>query len=485
MNLDQLDGFSNPSTDAILEPELSVIPSSDSTMHLESNIASLPRGHPVTMNGLNTSRPPSAAQISVIGKVPPRTSQSHPINLSWVFEYELLRQMPSGPSSIHDKYAATSAAVHFPPTRYIGGPDQERMQILPYVARFRQWSKQLRPLPYIPKRPAMGMQHTVPLFFDSFLENDQLSQIGFNSTVDAKPSTGLDTIGMLENKTTMDPSQSIACEDMEQSLEAVQLSGFSQNPCTTYSCRYLDSGRRTAVYSANQNLDQSLNHSRNSYKNGMNNHSHSNSNTLQVAYQNENIKFQEKPVSTWPLIHGNICLSSCPGKKVRLTTGPVDGRAVVNRDIKSDFQRIASMGVRAVVCCLYDEELALLGSPFNEYLETVHSLNITFIRIPIIEGGTPVCLMDTILVLDEIDACIKNGSNVLCHCRGGIGRAGVIVCCYLLYKGYCENAEDAIAYIRKRRSHKAIETEEQEHYIEQFYQMLYSFRNAYRKDFRA
>lgn len=45
---------------------------------------------------------------------------------------------------------------------------------------------------------------------------------------------------------------------------------------------------------------------------------------------------------------GNLALSSCPGKKVRLS-GPVRGRAAINRDLDLDFARMRSFGITAIV----------------------------------------------------------------------------------------------------------------------------------------
>lgn len=45
---------------------------------------------------------------------------------------------------------------------------------------------------------------------------------------------------------------------------------------------------------------------------------------------------------------GNLLLSSCPGKKVRLK-GPVKGRGSICRDLGTDLERIAAMGVRCIV----------------------------------------------------------------------------------------------------------------------------------------
>ncbi|KAJ3323726.1 hypothetical protein HDV06_001456 [Boothiomyces sp. JEL0866] len=49
------------------------------------------------------------------------------------------------------------------------------------------------------------------------------------------------------------------------------------------------------------------------------------------------------------LQHGNFALSSCPGKKVRLATGPTRGKAMISRDLDLDFQRIAGFNIKTVI----------------------------------------------------------------------------------------------------------------------------------------
>lgn len=110
-------------------------------------------------------------------------------------------------------------------------------------------------------------------------------------------------------------------------------------------------------------------------------------------------------------------------------------------------------------------------------------------RIPIPEGlppSTP-ALIDAHL-LRLITQYTLNGIPVLVHCRGGVGRAGVIACCWLIKLGLCGWIEGpsekdqhgdtiftgpgddssvnafvkrVIGVVRKRRSLKAIETYEQ------------------------
>lgn len=45
---------------------------------------------------------------------------------------------------------------------------------------------------------------------------------------------------------------------------------------------------------------------------------------------------------------GNLGMSSCPGKKVRLD-GPVNGRAKIVRDLDLDFDRLRNLGFTRVI----------------------------------------------------------------------------------------------------------------------------------------
>ncbi|KAI8622118.1 protein-tyrosine phosphatase-like protein [Chytriomyces sp. MP71] len=171
-------------------------------------------------------------------------------------------------------------------------------------------------------------------------------------------------------------------------------------------------------------------------------------------------------------VYGNVALSSCPGKKVRLDTGPVNGRASINRDLDSDFARLASLNIKCVVCCLNDAELSYLGAPISKYLATAAKYDMQVIRIPIIEGSCPESISEVEGVIRLMDARLRTGVNVLVHCRGGVGRAGLIACCLLLSKGFVVNAERAIQFVRIRRSLKAIETMRQEDFISAFQRFL-------------
>ncbi|KAJ3305668.1 hypothetical protein HDU76_004974, partial [Blyttiomyces sp. JEL0837] len=167
--------------------------------------------------------------------------------------------------------------------------------------------------------------------------------------------------------------------------------------------------------------------------------------------------------------HGNLALSSCPGKKVRLNTGPVNGRAAINRDLAVDFERLASFQIRTVVCCLNDAELNYLGAPWQKYLTTAHRYGMDVVRLPIVEGSCPESMEDVEVVMEVLERRVSQGANVLVHCRGGVGRAGLIACCFLIRRRYVVSAERAVQFVRLRRSLKAIETARQEDFVTQYF----------------
>ncbi|WAQ92874.1 hypothetical protein PtA15_17A356 [Puccinia triticina] len=140
---------------------------------------------------------------------------------------------------------------------------------------------------------------------------------------------------------------------------------------------------------------------------------------------------------------GNLLLSSCPGKKVRMNETAAQRQATGNhrspicRDLKSDLSRAYSIGIRAIICCLDDEELEYLGSPWPDYSRISLECGLAVIRIPIAEGFAPQKgIKEVNEVLDQvIQSYTARGIDVLCHCRGGVGRAGLVACCWMLKIG--------------------------------------------------
>ncbi|ADV24136.1 hypothetical protein I305_02360 [Cryptococcus gattii E566] len=105
---------------------------------------------------------------------------------------------------------------------------------------------------------------------------------------------------------------------------------------------------------------------------------------------------------------GNLLLSSCPGKRLRME-GPSKGRGPVCRDISTDLKRIKGEGVGCLVW------------------------------LPMPDGFTPVSmeLFDSQVSLIATKYTLQ-GINVLVHCRGGVGRAGMTACAWAIKMGFVQ-----------------------------------------------
>lgn len=80
-------------------------------------------------------------------------------------------------------------------------------------------------------------------------------------------------------------------------------------------------------------------------------------------------------------------------------------------------------------------------------------------------------------VIDVICDHLRNGNgNVLVHCRGGVGRAGLVTCCVL--SELCSFPSDdssssgpklAIEFVRKRRDKRCVESRKQEDFVAKYF----------------
>jgi protein-tyrosine phosphatase len=73
------------------------------------------------------------------------------------------------------------------------------------------------------------------------------------------------------------------------------------------------------------------------------------------------------------------------------------------------------------------------------------------IQHPIVEGGPPSSIDAFEPIIDQVLSLLFSGASILCHCRGGVGRAGLLASCVLLASAVCALPGDAIALVRKRR----------------------------------
>jgi protein-tyrosine phosphatase len=174
------------------------------------------------------------------------------------------------------------------------------------------------------------------------------------------------------------------------------------------------------------------------------------------------------------------------------------------------MRRMKDLGVGCIVCCLDDAELEFLGAPWHLYERAAKAVGISVLRyapwsffshfapdnrgrIPTPEGLAPPSPASLDAHLTHIiNSYTLRSVPILVHCRGGVGRAGVVACCWMLKLGLCgwpsdepptllaggvrqdtlQLVERVIGIARRRRSIKAVETYEQVKFLVDFVEYL-------------
>ena len=155
---------------------------------------------------------------------------------------------------------------------------------------------------------------------------------------------------------------------------------------------------------------------------------------------------------------GMIGITICPGKKGY----SVYARQKWSRDLNSDMEVIRGWGAGAVVTLLEDHEFDLLH--VRQLPDSVRERGMLWLHLPIQDVAPPderftTVWIEAALTLFEL---LHAGRNLLIHCRGGLGRSGLVAALLLRESG--ETACAAIQRVREVRP-GAIETVDQEQYV--------------------
>jgi protein-tyrosine phosphatase len=158
------------------------------------------------------------------------------------------------------------------------------------------------------------------------------------------------------------------------------------------------------------------------------------------------------------LAPGRLGMTFAPGKKAPGVAGNWE------RDLDADLERLVrEFGALVLVSLLRPEEYALLGIEDLPDRAAAHQLD--FHAFPITDAGVPSSVASTATLVQMLLARVRSGDTVVVHCRGGLGRAGLVAACCLTAVGY--DADRAIATVRAARR-STIETRGQERFIAEF-----------------
>lgn len=155
--------------------------------------------------------------------------------------------------------------------------------------------------------------------------------------------------------------------------------------------------------------------------------------------------------------HGLIGVTFCPGKQQ-----PSAATGAWVRDLALDVDAIAEWGAAAVLTLVEDHELAALK--VKGLRQAVEAAHMDWAHAPIADVSTPNDAFETgwVVLGEGVRDRLRAGFNVVVHCKGGLGRAGMIAARLLVELGI--SAEEAIARVRRARP-GAIETKAQEAHV--------------------
>lgn len=155
--------------------------------------------------------------------------------------------------------------------------------------------------------------------------------------------------------------------------------------------------------------------------------------------------------------NGLLGVTLCPGKKGSSLSGPD-----WDRDMDIDLAAIKSWNASIIVTLIENREFEILD--VQHLGKSIETLGMRWLHAPIRDVSIPDQGFEKRwgLIGHLIRTALINGERVLIHCRGGLGRAGLIAARLLAEFGM--PADEAIAYVRKQRS-GAIETRQQENYV--------------------
>ncbi|MEO9468649.1 hypothetical protein [Parasphingorhabdus sp.] len=128
--------------------------------------------------------------------------------------------------------------------------------------------------------------------------------------------------------------------------------------------------------------------------------------------------------------------------------------------LTEDIAHYRLIGIDGIVSMLEHDEARELA--LERQREICSSHQIDFTQFPIADRGLPELKSFKSLVLSIIGK-LKNGEDIAIHCRAGIGRSGMAVCCALIGFGY--SPEDAMALTSEARGVEVPDTGEQREFI--------------------
>lgn len=131
--------------------------------------------------------------------------------------------------------------------------------------------------------------------------------------------------------------------------------------------------------------------------------------------------------------------------------------------IEDEFKGIAAFGIHQIVSFLEPSEAKELGLQDEAALSQANGMK--FVSFPIVDRGLPQSVDAYVKLVHQLHQQIQQGKNTVIHCRGGIGRTGIVAAGILVLDGM--SVDDAFTLLSEKRGVGMPDTEEQRDWVEQ------------------
>jgi len=154
-----------------------------------------------------------------------------------------------------------------------------------------------------------------------------------------------------------------------------------------------------------------------------------------------------------PTTGGLIGMTICPGKDEYAGLGIPAGPW--KRDLDLDLQVILDWQTRALVTLIEEFEFKLLSVP--ELPEKTQALGINWFHLPIVDVSIPGQTFEDEWETkgENLRSILRDGGRIVLHCRGGLGRTGLIAARLLVEFGMYP--KEAIQRVRDAHDHGNIQ----------------------------
>jgi len=147
--------------------------------------------------------------------------------------------------------------------------------------------------------------------------------------------------------------------------------------------------------------------------------------------------------------------------------------AVMAKPGSDQIDELAQHSVGQLVCLLEGREAAQLGFGVEDERARVEAHSMQFISYPIPDLGLPTSVEAFAALTSRLFDDISTGCNTIIHCRGGIGRSGLVASGVLLHRGLDPRA--AFALVSARRGRAVPETDHQRAWLQHNHRSIVAF----------